>query len=69
MHKRSEIWNFSSSFQIDISLVRVVNEWDIKLNTQRETPYLQATMHYFIYSINSLQYQQEVDFIHVLKRE
>jgi len=42
MHERAEIWNFSSSVQRDI-----------ELNTRREIPYLQATMYYFVYYINT----------------
>ena len=30
------------------------NEWDIELNTRREILYLQATMHYFVYHINTI---------------
>ena len=36
------------------------NEWDVKLNTKREIPYLQATMNYFAYHINTIAlYWQE----------
>ena len=30
------------------------DEWDVKLNTRREIPYLQATMYYFVYHINTI---------------
>ena len=30
------------------------NEWDVELNTRREIPYLQATMYYFVYHINTI---------------
>ena len=30
------------------------HEWDVELNTRREIPYLQATMYYFVYHINTI---------------
>ena len=48
------------------------NKWEIKLNMRREIPYLQAVMYYFIchnYKHHTLYWQEEVDFIHVSKRE
>ena len=30
------------------------DEWDVELNTRREIPYLQATMYYFVYRINTI---------------
>ena len=30
------------------------NEWDVEFNTRREIPYLQATMYYFVYHINTI---------------
>ena len=48
------------SVQLDSSHVAAVNEWDFKMNTQRETPYLQATTYYFVYHINTVAlYWQE----------
>ena len=36
------------------------NEWDVELNARREIPYLQATMYYFFYHINTIAlYWQE----------
>ena len=32
----------------------IAHEWDVELNTSREIPYLQATMYYFIYHINTI---------------
>ena len=43
---------FSSSVQFDTSRVSAANKRDIELNTRRENPHLQATMHYFVYDIN-----------------
>ena len=54
LHWRVEIWNFSSSVQLVISLVRCPHPWDIELNTRRYIPYLQATMYYFSYYIDIL---------------
>ena len=31
----------------------IAHEWDVDLNTRREIPYLQATMYYFVYHINT----------------
>ena len=31
----------------------IAHEWDVELNTKREIPYLQATMYYFFYHINT----------------
>ena len=50
----AELWEFSSSVQLDISRVSPANELDIDLNTKREIPYLQASMYYFVYYINTL---------------
>ena len=54
IHGRAEIWNFSSSVQLDISRVSAANQWDIQLNKKTEIPYLQAIMYYFAYYINIL---------------
>ena len=32
----------------------IAHKWDAKLNTRREIPYLQATMYYFVYHINTI---------------
>ena len=32
----------------------IAHEWDVELNTRREIPYLQATMYYFVYHINTI---------------
>ena len=32
----------------------IAHKWDVELNTRRETPYLQATMYYFVYHINTI---------------
>ena len=38
----------------------IAHEWDVELNTRREIPYLQATMYYFVYHINTIAlYWQE----------
>ena len=48
------------SVQLDSSHVAAANEWDFKMNTQREIPYLQATTYYFVYHINTVAlYWQE----------
>ena len=39
------MWNFSSSVQLDISLVRCVHLQDIKLNKKRALPFLQPFCH------------------------
>ena len=40
--------------------MRAANEWDVELKTQGEIPYLQATMCYFVYHINTIAlFQQE----------
>ena len=36
-----------------------VNEWDVKLNTRTEIAYLQATMYYFVYHINTIALYSE----------
>ena len=37
-----------------------MTEWDVELNMRREIPYLQATMYYFVYHINTIAlYRQE----------
>ena len=37
-----------------------VNEWDVESNTRTDIPYLQATMYYFVYYINTIAlYRQE----------
>ena len=43
------IRNISSSVQLEISQVCCTFLRDINLNTRRESPYLQATMYYFVY--------------------
>ena len=40
-------------FKRGILWVSVANEWDIEFNTRREIPYLQATMYYCVYYINT----------------
>ena len=38
----------------------IAHEWVVELNTRREIPYLQATMYYFVYHINTIAlYWQE----------
>ena len=38
----------------------IAHEWDVELNTRREIPYLQVTMYYFVYHINTIAlYRQE----------
>ena len=32
----------------------IAHEWDVQLNTRREIPYLQATMYYFVYHVNTI---------------
>ena len=32
----------------------IAHEWYVELNTRREIPYLQATMYYFVYHINTI---------------
>ena len=34
--------------------LRVFNSIDVELNTRREIPYIQATMYYFVYHMNTL---------------
>ena len=34
----------------------VAHEWDVELNTRREISYLQATMYYFVYHINTIAF-------------
>ena len=45
-----------------MSQVRAASEWDIELNTRREIPYLQATIYYFVYYINTLLTRQKSTF-------
>ena len=60
IYKANEIWNFSSSVQLDSSRVSAMNKWDVELNTRRTTQYLQATMYYFVYHITTIAlYWQE----------
>ena len=41
-----------------------VNEWDVESNTRTDIPYLQATMYYFVYHINTIAlYRQEKPII------
>ena len=54
---------FSSSVERDISRVSVANEWDIELNTRREILYIQATMYYCVYYINTKSHITETIFI------
>ena len=54
IHGCSEIWNFSSRVELDISRVRCPHSWDVELNTRRKIPYIQATMNNFVYCINAL---------------
>ena len=51
---RVDLWNFSSSVQLDSSQVSAANEWDVELNTISEIPYLEANMYYFVYHINTI---------------
>ena len=54
------MWSFSSSVQLDSSVVSAANEWDVEFNKRREIQYLQATMYYFVYHINTIAlYWQE----------
>ena len=48
------MWNFTSSVQLDSSRESVANEWDVELNAGGEIPYLQATIYYFVYHINTI---------------
>ena len=41
------------AYRYGISL-RMFNSIDVELNTRREIPYLQATMYYFVYHINTV---------------
>ena len=34
----------------------IAHEWGAELNTRREIPYLQATMYYFVYHINTIAF-------------
>ena len=34
----------------------IAHEWDVELNTRREISYLQATMYYFVYHINTIAF-------------
>ena len=46
--------------ELDSSRVNAANEWNVELNTRREISYLQATMYYFVYQINTIAlYWQE----------
>ena len=68
IHGQVYIWNFSSSFQLNSSWVRVANAWDVKLNMRREIPYLQVTMNYFFsYKHNSLLMIRKANFINEWK--
>ena len=49
IHGCSEIWNFSSRVQLDISLVRCAHSSDIELKTRREIPYLRAPIYYSLF--------------------
>ena len=42
----TQIWNFSSSIQLNSSNVSAENKRDIELNTSREILYLRAAMYY-----------------------
>ena len=53
---RVDLWNFSSSVQLDSSQVSAANEWDVELNTISEIPYLEANMYYFVYHINTIAF-------------
>ena len=44
--------NLSSDVWLTSSRVSAANESDVKLNTRREIPYLQATMYYVVYNGN-----------------
>ena len=35
------------------------NEWHVELNMRREIPYLQVTIYYFVYHINTIAYNWE----------
>ena len=37
----------------------LAHEWDVELNTRGEIPYLQATMYYFVYHINTIALYSE----------
>ena len=51
IHRRAQIWIFSSSVKIDSSQVSAAKELDEELNTGGETN-LYATMYNFVYRIN-----------------
>ena len=53
-----EIWNFSLSVQLFISLIRCAHSWDIGLNMRREMSYLQAAMYYLL---TSFTFQKQND--------
>ena len=38
----------------DSSRVSEANEWDVELNTGREISYLQATMYYYVFHLNTI---------------
>ena len=60
------MWNFSSSFQLDISLVSAANEWDIEwTREERFDISKQPCITFFI----RIYEQKEVDLIHVSKGE
>lgn len=71
IHRRAEIWNFSPSVQIEMSIVRYADSRDLELNTSRETPHLQATKYYLVYHINTSQTRNSentMPFIHCAKQ-
>ena len=39
---------------LNSSRATAANKWDVQLNTRREIPYLQATLYYFVYHINTI---------------
>ena len=40
----------------------IAHEWDVELYTSREIPYLQPTMYYFVYHINTVALRRKADF-------
>ena len=49
------IWNISSRVQLDISLIRCAHQWNIKLNTPSDIPYLSACIYYPVFTTNVIR--------------
>ena len=54
IHGCLNIWNFSSSVELDISWVSCAHSLDIELNRRNAIPYLQSTIYSLVYYINIL---------------